>query len=99
MAKYDYYAMENSNGYLLDVQADLLDDLSTTIVVPLIPLTQAHAPIRRLNPVFDIGSERHLMDTQYMAAVSRSLLKHRKGSVAQEFEKVTAALDMLFQGY
>ncbi|WHT44593.1 CcdB family protein [Ochrobactrum sp. SSR] len=35
MARYDVYS-NPSGGYVLDVQADLLDELKTRIVIPLI---------------------------------------------------------------
>lgn len=35
MARYDVYA-NPGGGYVLDVQADLLDELKTRIVIPLI---------------------------------------------------------------
>lgn len=53
MAKFDVYARPNGAGYLLDCQADLLSDLSTRFVIPLLPLDEAPTPAARLNPVFD----------------------------------------------
>ena len=37
MARFDVYRNPEGSGYLLDVQADLLSDLNTRVVVPLIP--------------------------------------------------------------
>ena len=37
MARYDVYANPNADGYLLELQTDLLDELKTRVVVPLIP--------------------------------------------------------------
>lgn len=76
MARFDVYASPSGSGYVLDVQADVLEGLNTRIVVPLLPVSQAPVPAKRLNPVFEIGSEPHVMVTQFMAAaVSRSLLR------------------------
>lgn len=41
-------------GYLLDVRADILGDLNTRVVVPLMRPEDAPAPARRLNPMFEI---------------------------------------------
>lgn len=41
MARFDVYASPDSAGYLLDVQADLLESLNTRIVVPLMPVSAA----------------------------------------------------------
>ncbi|MGB1216006.1 MAG: CcdB family protein [Pikeienuella sp.] len=61
MARYDVYANPDASGYLLDVQADLLDSLNTRVVVPLMPISAAPSPAKRLNPVFNIQSEPHVM--------------------------------------
>ncbi len=43
MAQYDLFADPAGNGYLLDVQNDLLEGLNVRAVVPLLP--QGNAPI------------------------------------------------------
>lgn len=43
MARYTVYRIDGG-AYLLDVQSDLLDDLTTRIVIPLMPLAEAGAP-------------------------------------------------------
>ena len=44
MAQYDVVRNPEGSGYLLDVQSDLLDGLTTRLVVPLMPQTQAPKP-------------------------------------------------------
>ncbi|MGX9573154.1 CcdB family protein [Mesorhizobium sp. f-mel] len=39
MARYDFYRRAEGDGYLLDVQADLLKSLNTRVVIPLMPPT------------------------------------------------------------
>lgn len=63
MARFDVYANPGGTGYVLDVQADVLHELNTRIVVPLLPSAQAPLPAKRLNPVFAIGDEPHTMVT------------------------------------
>ena len=74
MARYDVYLSPSGTGYVLDVQADLLDGLNTRIVVPLMPTGSAPAPARRLNPVIEVASTPHVMVTQFLAAVPRAAL-------------------------
>lgn len=74
MARFDVYPSPDSASYLLDVQADLLADLNTRLVVPLMPVSAAPAPAKRLNPVFEIGSEHYVMVTQFLSAVPLSVL-------------------------
>lgn len=77
MSRYDVYANPSGHGYLLDVQADILQPLNTRAVVPLAPLSEAPKPAKTLNPVFDIHDELHAMVTQYIAAVPVSELQTR----------------------
>jgi len=98
MARYDIYESD-SDTLLLDVQADLLDQLRTRTVVPLISYDKAPKPAQRLNPVFDINGKRYVMVTQFMAAVSVGELKTSVTNLTKEHDVITAALDMLFHGF
>ncbi|MEJ5902607.1 CcdB family protein [Ochrobactrum teleogrylli] len=60
MARYDVYP-NPGGGYVLDVQADLLDELKTRIVIPLIHKTFAPIPAKRLNPIYEIEGEEHVL--------------------------------------
>ena len=48
MARFDVYANPGGAGYVFDVQADVLHELNTRIVVPLLPPAQAPLPAKRL---------------------------------------------------
>ena len=97
MARFDTYRFED--GYLLDVQADLLDGLNTRMVVPLMPLETAPKPAERLNPLFTIEGSEYVMVTQFMAAVPVRELGRPAGSLGHAFERIRAALDLLFDGF
>lgn len=56
------------------MQADLLNDLNTRMVVPLLPDKVAPIPARILNPCFVINGEKQVMSTQFMAAVPAGIL-------------------------
>lgn len=99
MPKYDVFPNPTGDGFLLDVQTDLLSDLNTRVVVPLMPKSIAPKPATRLNPVFEFNEKPVVMVTQFMAAVPTSILKGPIGNLDEEFEKVTAAVDMLMQGF
>lgn len=99
MARYDIYPNPSGQGHLLDVQTDLLSGLNTRIVVPLLPVSIAPEPAKRLNPVFQIGGAPYVMVTQFLSAVPQTMLKAATGSLAQEAQSVTAAIDMLTHGY
>ncbi len=99
MPKYDVFPNPSGDGYLLDVQTDLLSDLNTRMVVPLLPKAHAPKPATRLNPEFLIDGEQVVMVTQFMAAVPVGLLKSPVGHLKDDFEQITVAVDMLMQGF
>lgn len=99
MAKYDVFPNSTGDGFLLDVQTDLLSDLNTRVVVPLLPSSRAPKPATRLNPIFEIDGEAVVMVTQFLAAVPVGILKSPVGKLDEDFERITIAVDMLMQGF
>ena len=99
MPKYDVFPNPSGDGFLLDIQADLLSDLNTRVVVPLLPKSIAPKPATRLNPVFEIEGMPVVMVTQFMAAVPVGLLKSQVCNLNDNFEQITVAVDMLMQGF
>ena len=99
MARFDIYANPGGAGYIIDIQADILSDLNTRIVVPLMPLSAAPSPAKRLNPVFGVGGEPHVMVTQFMAAIPRALLREPVTNLADHDAEIMAALDMVLVGF
>jgi toxin CcdB len=97
MARFDVYRYED--GYLLDVQADILDGLNSRMVVPLMPSAKAPKPADRLNPVFIVGEDEFVMVTQFMAAVPVRDFGKPVGSLEQEYDRIKLAIDMLFDGF
>ena len=99
MPKYDVFPNPSGDGFLLDVQSDLLNDLNTRVVVPLLPTASAPKPATRLNPAFDINGESVVMVTQFMAAVPVGMLASSIANIEAASDKITAAVDMLMQGF
>ena len=99
MARYDFYQNTESDGYLLDVQSDILEGLNTRVVVPLMQPRIAPLPGRRLNPTFVVNGKDHVMVTQFMSAFSASELRDPEGNLSRHHDDIVAALDMLFQGF
>lgn len=98
MPRFDVYENPEGDGYLLDVQANLLDGLNTRVVVPLLPLDLGPTPASGLNPVFDIRSSRHVMATQFLSAVPRTILGKPVANFLGNDTEITNALDMLLTG-
>ena len=99
MARYDVYSFSGGTNFVLDVQADLLDDLNTRIVVPLLELSKAPKPAKRLNPTFEFEGVSYVLATQFLAAVPRSELRQPVTNFSNYSDDITNALDMVFQGF
>src|SRR3546814_4051508 len=84
MAKFGVYRLRDGNGYLLDCQADLLRDLNTRFVVPLLLFDTAPKPAARLNPIFEIQGEQYMMVTQFAAKVPSSELRTLVVSLSEQ---------------
>jgi len=103
MAQFDVYRNSNPETntyipYLLDVQADLLDVLSTRVVVPLHTLKSIARPMRHLNPVLEINGDQFVLSTAEMAAIRAASLGEPVDNVKDCRDSVIAALDFVFTG-
>ncbi len=104
MAQFDVY--ENTNPatkqtipYLLDIQADLLDNLTTRVVVPLITASAMGKAAKHLNPQFKIKRTALVMSTAELAGVSVNILGEKVCSFKEQRSEIIAALDFLFTGF
>ncbi|MET0574459.1 MAG: CcdB family protein [Mesorhizobium sp.] len=99
MARYDLYRASDGDGYLLDVQADLVSSFNTRVVIPLMRPQLAPFPARRLNPIFEIGGREFVMVTQFISAATMSELGGVADNLSAHHDQIVSALDMLFQGF
>lgn len=98
MARFDAWPDPGGNGWLLEVQADLLRDLNTRVVVPLMPPAGAPAPAARLNPQLSVAGAPHVMVTQFLSAVPVSILTGTPVSLVAQSDAIGNALDLLLTG-
>lgn len=104
MAQFDVY--ENTNPatkqtipYLLDIQADLLDNLATRVVVPLVTASAMGKAAKHLNPQFKIKRTAVVMSTAELAGVTVHILGERVCSLKEQRYEIISALDFLFTGF
>jgi toxin CcdB len=98
MARYDVHA--SSDGYFyVEIQASSLEHLNTRVVIPLMPLDVAPVPARHLNPIFHINGQTLALVTQYLGTARVSTLGPVVASLANEQDRISAALDRLFYGF
>ncbi len=98
MAKYDVYKEKKSKTLVVIIQADLLDDLNTRVVVPLMPLDSAPKTASGLNPVFEIQGAEYSLVTQFIATVGIKELGARVANLEDHSVEITNALDLLLFG-
>lgn len=99
MAKFDVYRLKGATTLVVDCQADLLEDLATRLVAPLLPETDAPHPLARLNPRFTVGGRNLIMATHLASAVPVRELDVRVASLVHEQDAISAAIDMLICGF
>ncbi|WP_346900415.1 CcdB family protein [uncultured Roseibium sp.] len=99
MARFQVRRMRSTDILGIELQADLLDDLNTRVLVPLIPLCEVEKHIDRLNPVFDIDGCAYVMMTQHLAAVAVSEIGDVVADLSSKRDAIVAAADFLFQGF
>lgn len=84
--------------YLVELQSDLLAQLDTRFVAPLVPAASFGPRAERLNPVFRIGGRQFVMDTALCAAIPAKQLGDRVTTLAPHASDVVAAIDLLISG-
>ena len=104
MARFDVYpnpsvAERKHTPFLLDVQNDFIDSLTTRVVVPLRRASSFGPRPSELNPLLTIGGESVVLDTAALGAVPVSELRKAVAKVTTERIEVRNALDALFGGY
>jgi len=104
MAQYDVFknrdaATRKRMPYLLDVQSDLLEGLSTRVVIPMLAAQRDDAVrIGRLMPEFEIEGSTVTLVTPQLAGVPCAILGQPVASLAQRRHEIIAALDVLISG-
>jgi len=104
MSQFSVYKNKNSRTkktfpYLLDIQSDLLDQLSTTIVIPLGKYsTVKDRVITKLCPIIEIDGNKYAALTQQMAGIERSLLGAIVTNISDYRSEFIDAMDLIISG-
>ncbi len=85
--------------YLLDIQSDLLDQLRTTIVVPLGKYSVVKEQvITKLCPIVEIDGVKYAALTQQLAGIDRTLLGAEVANVSDYRSEFIDAIDLIVSG-
>lgn len=104
MPQLDVYRNKNSATrelypLLVDVQAELLADLQTRVVVPLTQSrTLMKRPLSILMPIVQVAADEFVLVTPELAGISKSALGARVANIEPQRDVVIAALDLLITG-
>ncbi|DAB28584.1 MAG: plasmid maintenance protein CcdB [Sulfurimonas sp. RIFOXYD12_FULL_33_39] len=101
MAQFDVYENKNSRTkedipYLLDIQNNMLKELSTRAVVPLVLNMK---PAKILNPKFEINGLNLTMSTAELAGVSMDNLGTCICSLEDKRDEIISAIDFMITGF
>ncbi|MDM8009728.1 MAG: CcdB family protein [Parasphingorhabdus sp.] len=102
MARFDVYALNRAAvPYVLEVQADLLSDLASVVVIPLVPADNAKTEtMRKLKPEITIKGQAFRLMTTDIGTLRRTSLGKPVVNVEEQYRAVIVdALDFLFQGF
>ena len=105
MAQFSVYRNKNPRSkatfpFLVDVQSDLLEPLSTRVVIPL---TKSPAltkkPVSHLTPEVSFSGERYVLMTPQLAGINRAELGPHAGHLGEGRQAILAAIDFLLTGF
>jgi len=104
VARFDAYANPDVSErkhtpYLIDVQNDFIDALTTRVVIPLRKEAAFGARARNLNPLLVVAGENVVLDTAAIGAVPLSELRKRVANLREDRALVQEALGTLFGAY
>lgn len=99
MAQFDVYRNPSPRSsrrapYLLEVQSNLLDAVTTCVVIPLVT-PESFIPAKVLNPAVGVLGEHYLLCTAEITAVLRTALGKPVCSVAGQRSEIITAIDRL----
>jgi toxin CcdB len=99
MAQFSVHPDPKNAGYLLNVQTDILDRLTTRQVIPLRRVGSVPASLPRLNPVFEIEGRSYALLPQFQGAIATKQLNPATSSLHEQRGEIIAAIDFLVHGY
>ncbi|MCA8880475.1 MAG: CcdB family protein [Rhodobacteraceae bacterium] len=96
-AQFDLYRLKGG-GLVVVLQSDLLDELQTRVVAPLVPATAVRRVMRPLNPSVTLGEATYLIMPQLAATLTLAELGARAGTLEMMRDEIVRAIDALLSG-
>jgi toxin CcdB len=104
MAQFDVYtnpnpATKRAIPYLLDIQTDLLNNLTTRVVIPLYSVSVMGKAATHLNIQFTVNQVAVIMSTAESAGVAVNNLGDKVCSLKEHRNEIISAIDFLVTGF
>lgn len=99
MAQFDIYRNPGQRSskrapFLLEIQGNYTDQLTTCVVIPLV-LLEFFSAASVLNPIVTVDGKDFLLSTAEITAVSRAILERPIGNARHKRFEIIAAVDRL----
>ncbi len=92
-------ATKKAYPYFLNVQNDLLDELSSRVVIPFsTPESIKHRDAKKLCPIIQIKGNDFVLLTHQLTTVPKSFLSSKVDQVDYFRTEIISAIDLLFTG-
>jgi len=99
MAQFDIYPGTGEGcDFLLELQDNMLDGLSTRVVAPLAAEATFGPAMQILNPRLVIDGTPYLLLTHLLAAIPNKSLDQPVRNLSSQREAIVASIDLLFTG-
>ena len=103
MVQFDVYTNPNpvtkrAIPYLLDIQTDLLNNMTTRVVIPLYTVSALGKAAKHLNIQFSVKRTTVIMSTAELAGVAVNSLGDEVCSLKEHRNEIIAAIDFLVTG-
>jgi len=85
--------------YLLNIQSNLLQDLTSRLVIPVVKKSILNSCVKNLNPEITIGEITYVVLTQQIAAVPKEILGEPVISIEINRTEILSAIDFLITGF
>jgi toxin CcdB len=105
LAQFDVYHNANTETnerfpFLLDVQAELFEELRSRVVIPLSKASAPNGfPLIYLTPTVTFDGVGYLLMTPQLAGISSAELGSRAGNVANQEHAIMNAMEFLMRGF
>jgi toxin CcdB len=99
MAQFDVYrSLSPAAAYVIDLQDEVVDDLATRVVAPLVAMDDVPHRMKIINPVLRIDGTEYVLMTHLLAAIPVSFLQNRIFSASGQRDEIIASVDFLVTG-